>query len=42
MTPGSFAGMASRVSALNGRLVLDSPSGGGTRVSALLPVPDQG
>jgi signal transduction histidine kinase len=34
-------GLEDRVSALNGRLVLDSPPGGGTRVCALLPIPDQ-
>jgi signal transduction histidine kinase len=39
---GGLGGLEDRVSALNGRLVLESPSGGGTRVSALLPVPDQG
>jgi signal transduction histidine kinase len=33
-------GLEDRVSALNGRLVLDSPPGGGTRVCALLPIPD--
>jgi signal transduction histidine kinase len=34
-------GLEDRVSALNGRLVLDSPPGGGTRVCALLPIPDR-
>jgi signal transduction histidine kinase len=29
------------VSALEGRLTVDSPVGEGTRVCALLPVPDQ-
>jgi GAF domain-containing protein len=31
-----------RVSALDGSLLVDSPAGGGTRVCALLPVPDRG
>jgi signal transduction histidine kinase len=35
-------GLEDRVSALDGRLVLESPPGGGTRVCALVPVPDQG
>jgi len=35
-----LGGLEDRVSALNGRLVLESPSGGGTRVCALLPVSD--
>jgi signal transduction histidine kinase len=35
-------GLEDRVSALGGRLVLDSPPGGGTRVCALLPVSYQG
>jgi signal transduction histidine kinase len=34
-----LGGLEDRVSALDGRLVLDSPPGGGTRVCALLPVP---
>jgi signal transduction histidine kinase len=38
---GGLRGLEDRVSALDGRLVLESPSGGGTRLSALLPVPDQ-
>jgi PAS domain S-box-containing protein len=33
-----LGGLADRVSALGGRLVLDSPPGAGTRVCALLPV----
>jgi signal transduction histidine kinase len=37
-----LGGLADRVSALNGRLVLESPPGGGTRVCALLPVSDRG
>jgi signal transduction histidine kinase len=37
-----LGGLEDRVSALGGRLVLDSPPGGGTRVCALLPVPDRG
>jgi GAF domain-containing protein len=37
-----IGGLEDRVSALNGRLVLESPSGGGTRVCALLPVPGEG
>jgi signal transduction histidine kinase len=36
-----LGGLADRVSVLDGRLMLDSPPGGGTRVCALLPVPDQ-
>ena len=36
--PGSgLVGLADRVEALGGRLHLDSPSGGGTRVSAEIP-----
>jgi len=35
-----LGGLADRVAALNGRLVLESPSDGGTRVCALLPVSD--
>jgi GAF domain-containing protein len=35
-------GLEDRVSALDGRLVVESPAGGGTRVCALLPVPDCG
>jgi signal transduction histidine kinase len=38
-TGTGLGGLEDRVSALNGRLVLDSPSGAGTRVCALLPVP---
>jgi signal transduction histidine kinase len=34
-----LGGLEDRVSALDGRLVLDSPPGGGTRVCVLLPVP---
>jgi signal transduction histidine kinase len=34
-----LGGLGDRVSALGGRLVLDSPPGAGTRVSAQLPVP---
>ncbi|MEA2638057.1 MAG: hypothetical protein QOE18_1114 [Chloroflexota bacterium] len=37
-----LGGLEDRVSALDGRLVLDSPPGGGTRVCALLPVSDHG
>jgi GAF domain-containing protein len=37
-----LGGLEDRVSALNGRLVLDSPPGGGTSVCALLPVADWG
>jgi signal transduction histidine kinase len=33
-----LAGLADRVEALGGTLVLDSPSGGGTRLSAALPL----
>jgi signal transduction histidine kinase len=36
-----LGGLADRVSALGGRLAVDSPPGGGTRVCAALPVPDQ-
>jgi GAF domain-containing protein len=39
---GGLGGLEDRVAALNGRLVLDSPSGAGTRVCALLPVPGEG
>ncbi len=35
-------GLEDRVSALDGRLVVESPLGQGTRVYALLPVPDPG
>jgi GAF domain-containing protein len=38
---GGLGGLEDRVSALNGRLVLESPSGAGTRVCALLPVSDE-
>lgn len=34
-----LGGLADRVAAVDGRLVLESPPGGGTRVCALLPVP---
>jgi signal transduction histidine kinase len=37
-----LGGLQDRVAALDGRLVVDSPQGGGTRVCALLPVPGQG
>jgi signal transduction histidine kinase len=37
-----FGGLEDRVAAMGGRLVLESPPGAGTRVSALLPVSDQG
>jgi signal transduction histidine kinase len=37
-----LGGLADRVSALAGRLEVESPPGGGTRVCALLPVPDWG
>ena len=36
-----LAGLQDRVSALDGRLVLESPPGGGTRVCASLPISDQ-
>ena len=36
-----LAGLADRVEALGGRLALDSPVGGGTRLSAELPLPVQ-
>jgi GAF domain-containing protein len=36
-----LGGLDDRVSALDGRLALDSPAGGGTRVRALLPVSDE-
>ena len=35
-----LGGLEDRVSALDGRLVIESPPGGGTRVCVLLPVPD--
>jgi signal transduction histidine kinase len=37
-----LGGLEDRVSALDGRLVLDSPPGGGTRVCASLPISDRG
>jgi signal transduction histidine kinase len=37
-----LGGLEDRASALDGRLVVDSPPGGGTRVCALLPVSNQG
>jgi signal transduction histidine kinase len=37
-----LGGLQDRVSALDGRLVLDSPPGRGTRVCAVLPVSGQG
>ena len=37
-----LGGLEDRVSALDGRLVLESPPGEGTRVCALLPVTEQG
>jgi signal transduction histidine kinase len=37
-----LGGLRDRVAALDGKLVLESPPGGGTRVCALLPVPAQG
>jgi signal transduction histidine kinase len=37
-----LGGLEDRVSALDGRLVLESPPSGGTRVCALLPVPSSG
>jgi signal transduction histidine kinase len=37
-----LGGLEDRVSALGGRLVLESPPDGGTRVCALLPVSDRG
>jgi signal transduction histidine kinase len=36
-----LGGLEDRVSALEGRLVVESPRGRGTRVYALLPLPDQ-
>jgi GAF domain-containing protein len=36
-----LGGLEDRVSALNGRLVVESPAGGGTRVCVLLPVSDE-
>ncbi|MGO9958948.1 MAG: sensor histidine kinase [Solirubrobacteraceae bacterium] len=36
-----LGGLQDRVSALDGRLVVESPRGEGTRVKALLPVTDQ-
>jgi GAF domain-containing protein len=36
-----LGGLEDRLSALDGRLVLDSPPGEGTRICALLPIPDQ-
>jgi signal transduction histidine kinase len=35
---GGLAGLADRVDALGGRLTVDSPAGGGTRVSLIVPV----
>jgi signal transduction histidine kinase len=37
-----LGGLEDRVSALDGRLLLDSPPGQGTRVCALLPVASRG
>jgi signal transduction histidine kinase len=37
-----LGGIEDRGSALDGRFVLASPPGGGTRVFALLPIPDPG
>jgi signal transduction histidine kinase len=37
-----LGGLEDRVSALGGRLVVDSPPGGGTRLCALLPVSERG
>jgi signal transduction histidine kinase len=37
-----LGGLEDRVSAMGGRLVLESPTDGGTRVCALLPLPDEG
>jgi GAF domain-containing protein len=37
-----LGGLEDRVAALNGRLVLDSPSGAGTRVCARLPISSEG
>jgi signal transduction histidine kinase len=37
-----LGGLADRVAAMDGRLVLDSPTGEGTRVCALLPLSDHG
>jgi signal transduction histidine kinase len=36
-----LGGLADRVAALDGRLVVETPPGGGTRVCALLPVPSR-
>jgi signal transduction histidine kinase len=36
-----LGGLEDRVSALDGRLVMESPPGGGTHLSALLPISDQ-
>jgi signal transduction histidine kinase len=37
-----LGGLEDRVSALGGRLVLESPPGGGTRLCAVLPISDEG
>jgi signal transduction histidine kinase len=37
-----LGGLEDRVSAMDGRLEVSSPAGEGTRVCALLPVPDRG
>ena len=40
-TRGSgLRGLAARIEALNGRLEVDSPPGGGTRIAAAIPGPD--
>jgi signal transduction histidine kinase len=40
--PGSgLSGLRDRVSALNGRLIIDSPPGHGTRISAEIPLPSR-
>jgi signal transduction histidine kinase len=36
-----LGGLEDRVSALGGRLMLESPPGGGTRVCAVVPIPGQ-
>jgi signal transduction histidine kinase len=34
---GGLRGLADRIEALGGRLTIDSPRGGGTRITATLP-----
>ena len=38
---GGLRGLADRVAALGGEVQIDSPSGGGTRISATLPLDEQ-